>query len=299
MLTSPGQQAQPVPQEIILDSDDSIVEGAPGQPGAQHEGPAGRRLATNRRGRSRVPAPAGATHVDTDMGSTPLAVPIPSHTASGQATSPLRSAGPAGAAHTAFSQDASTLHSAGSTGAAQSAPRAPTHPGTSHDLSSSPTSFAGGLTGYRRETSQNEPARTKRSASDSRRDTSRPDPLDDSVEQDAPKVRVRRSSPIHDRPGSSSALVSMVGIDTLFQTIAHPTGTPQDQAAQAYRPYTGGFTIVVPGVLRDSTPPRPTEAFRGARSLTSLRRVFPPSRLHRCPLQRQRRPHRPVNRSCQ
>ena len=148
LLASPGQQAQHVPQETILDSDDSITEGAPELPGAQHEGPTGRRPATNRRGWSRVPAPAGATHVDTDMGSTPPAATLPSHTASGQATSPLRSAGPTGAAHTAFSHDTSTLHSAGSTGAAQDAPRVPTHPGTSHDLSSSPTSFAGGFTGY-------------------------------------------------------------------------------------------------------------------------------------------------------
>ena len=166
LLTSPGQQEQPVPQEIILDSDDSITEGAPGQPGAEHEGPAGRRPATNRRGRSRVPAPAGVTHVATDMGNMPLAATLPSQAASGQATSSLRGAG--------------------STSAAQGATRAPGHPNTGLDVSFGPPSFAGGPMGYRRETSQNEPTRTKRSASDSRRITGRPNQLNDSVEQAAP-----------------------------------------------------------------------------------------------------------------
>ena len=162
----------------ILDSDDSITEGAPELPGAQHEGPAGRRLATNRRGRSRVPAPAGVTHVAVDMGNVPLAASLHSRAASGQVTGSLRGAG--------------------STGAAQGAQGAPGYPSTGLDVSFGPPSFAGKPMGYPRETSQNEPTRSKRSAQDSRRVTGQPDQLDDSVEQAAPKVRVRRSSPPRD-----------------------------------------------------------------------------------------------------
>ena len=241
MLTSPGQQAQRnVSHETILDSDESLKEKAPETPGAQHEGPTGRRPATNRRGRSRVPAPAGVTHVATDMRNMPPAVTVHSQTATGPVTGFLRSAGSTGAAQVAIGPVTDTLRSAGSTGAAQGAQVAPGHPSTGLNTSSGPPSFAGKPVGYQRETSQHEPTRTKRSASDSRRVTGQTDQSNDSVEQAAPKVRVRRLSPQRDSQSSHTALVSVVGTDTLYQTIARPTDTAQGKAPQTYRPYTGG-----------------------------------------------------------
>ena len=155
------------------------------------------------------------------MGSTPHALSCHSHTAIGSATDPLGCAGPASSVQVAHDVLGNLT--------------------TSLNTSFGPPSFPGNPLGCRKETSQYSPIRTQRSASDSRKVPGRQDSLDDSVEQVAPKVRLRRSSPSCDPPGSDTMLVSALRTDTLHHAVVRSSGAAQGKASQAYGPYTGVF----------------------------------------------------------